>query len=243
MLNFFRKIRATILSEGKTGKYIKYTTGEILLVVIGILIALSINNWNEQQKLNRYERKMLNEIHASLQGDYERCQVALEQLNALSNANDSIIRFIKTELTEVTTVVNYFDITSLNMQIEFQTSAYESLKSKGLDIISNDSLRIDLSNLYDFEYPRIMADFSNYNIHLRNEWRPFMLNNFQFKVESNSNQITRYPIDLDKLISDPKMENILILNRFLANTQANNLQYVMNELKTIADRIENFLNK
>ena len=129
------------------------------------------------------------------------------------------------------------------MQIEFQTSAYESLKSKGLDIISDDSLRIDLSNLYDFVYPSILSDFSNYNIHLRNEWRPFMLNNLQYKVESNSNQITRYPIDLDKLISDPKMENILILNRFLANIQADYLQYVISELVNVTDRIENYLSK
>lgn len=243
MLNFFRKIRAALLAEGKTGNYLKYAFGEIILVVIGILIALSINNWNEQQKLNRYERKMLNEIHTSLQADFTRCQLALSRLNELYIANDSIIRFIKTEVVDVKSVVDYFDNTSGNMEIEFQTSAYESLKAKGLDIVSNDSLRIDLSNLYDFEYPRIQANLSNYNIHLRNEWRPFMLDNFQYKAESNPNQITRYPIDLDKLISNPKMENILILNRFLANIQANNLQNVMNDIESITDRIETFLRK
>ena len=186
---------------------------------------------------------MLNEIHSSLLGDYERCQNALSQLNTLYNANDSILRFINTEHMDVNTVVSNFSITAWNMEIEFQTSAYESLKSKGLDILSNDSLRIDLSNLYDFEYPRIQADFSNYNIHLRNEWRPFLLNNFEFKAGSDLNPITRYPIDLDKLISDPKMENILIINRGLANDQAHNLQNVMNEQVTIIDRIEKYLSR
>jgi len=52
MIKFFRKIRQNLLSEGKTGKYFKYAIGEIILVVIGILIALSINNWNENRKLN-----------------------------------------------------------------------------------------------------------------------------------------------------------------------------------------------
>jgi len=50
MIKFFRKIRQNLLSEGKTGKYLKYAIGEIVLVVIGILIALSINNWNENRK-------------------------------------------------------------------------------------------------------------------------------------------------------------------------------------------------
>lgn len=50
MIKFFRKIRADLLSRGKTGKYLKYALGEIVLVVIGILIALQINNWNEKRK-------------------------------------------------------------------------------------------------------------------------------------------------------------------------------------------------
>jgi len=50
MIKFFRKIRQNLLSQGKTGKYFKYAIGEIILVVIGILIALQINNWNENRK-------------------------------------------------------------------------------------------------------------------------------------------------------------------------------------------------
>ncbi|MRH99648.1 hypothetical protein GH721_03790 [Kriegella sp. EG-1] len=50
MIKFFRKIRQNLLSEGSTGKYFKYAIGEIILVVIGILIALQINNWNENRK-------------------------------------------------------------------------------------------------------------------------------------------------------------------------------------------------
>lgn len=50
MIKFFRKIRYSLMSENKTGKYFKYAIGEIVLVVIGILIALQINNWNESRK-------------------------------------------------------------------------------------------------------------------------------------------------------------------------------------------------
>ncbi|WP_242158769.1 DUF6090 family protein [Aestuariivivens sediminis] len=50
MIKVFRKLRQQLLSEGKTGKYLKYAIGEIVLVVLGILIALSIKNWNEKEK-------------------------------------------------------------------------------------------------------------------------------------------------------------------------------------------------
>ena len=50
MIKFFRKIRQSLLSENKISKYLLYAIGEILLVVIGILIALSINNWNQERK-------------------------------------------------------------------------------------------------------------------------------------------------------------------------------------------------
>ena len=50
MIKFFRHIRQQLLGEGKTGKYLKYAIGEIFLVVIGILLALQINNWNETRK-------------------------------------------------------------------------------------------------------------------------------------------------------------------------------------------------
>ena len=62
MIKFFRQIRFNLMSENKTGKYLKYATGEIVLVVIGILIALSINNWNENRKTYEKERMYLSSL-------------------------------------------------------------------------------------------------------------------------------------------------------------------------------------
>ena len=57
MIKFFRGIRQNLLSKGKTGKYLKYAAGEIILVVIGILIALQLNEWNDQRKELKLENK------------------------------------------------------------------------------------------------------------------------------------------------------------------------------------------
>ena len=63
MIKLFQKIRKNLVAEGKTTKYFKYAIGEIVLVVIGILIALQINNWNEDQK----KKKQLNSIYAIIE--------------------------------------------------------------------------------------------------------------------------------------------------------------------------------
>ncbi|MGI9531433.1 DUF6090 family protein, partial [Lutimonas sp.] len=72
MINFFRKIRQGLLSEGKTGKYLKYAFGEIILVVIGILIALSINNWNENRKERVQEGIILQQLLSDFTSNLEQ---------------------------------------------------------------------------------------------------------------------------------------------------------------------------
>ncbi|MCR9290948.1 MAG: DUF6090 family protein [Bacteroidetes bacterium] len=69
MIKFFRKIRQNLIMENKTGKYLKYAIGEIVLVVIGILIALGINNWNESRKFKNVEKTVLTNIYKNLATD------------------------------------------------------------------------------------------------------------------------------------------------------------------------------
>ena len=77
MIKFFRKIRQNLLMENKTGKYFKYAIGEILLVVIGILIALSINNWNELRKAKIKENVLYQNILIDLDNEEKIINYAL----------------------------------------------------------------------------------------------------------------------------------------------------------------------
>ncbi|MCL6257681.1 DUF6090 family protein [Aquiflexum sp. TKW24L] len=74
MINFLRKIRQKLLLENKISGYLKYGIGEIFLVVIGILIALSINNWNEGRKARAQELSTMKEIIENLKYDIVRCE-------------------------------------------------------------------------------------------------------------------------------------------------------------------------
>ena len=72
MIKFFRKIRYNLMEQNKTGKYFKYAIGEIVLVMIGILLALQVNNWNEANKVAKNEEQLTNSVIEELEGQRTR---------------------------------------------------------------------------------------------------------------------------------------------------------------------------
>ena len=87
MIKFFRKIRQKLLSENKFSKYFIYAIGEIILVVIGILIALQVNNWNEERKSNIETNKIREELNAEF---YNNRIVLNERIKDLKIANSNV---------------------------------------------------------------------------------------------------------------------------------------------------------
>ena len=79
MIKFFRKIRQNLLNEGKTAKYFKYAIGEIVLVVIGILIALSINTWNENRKNKNEASFQLSKLKDNLNADKAQIKMVIDE--------------------------------------------------------------------------------------------------------------------------------------------------------------------
>ena len=78
MINFFKKIRKKLLSKNKFSSYLIYAIGEIVLVVIGILIALQINNWNENKKKEQYELSLLKEMKKNLKADIRDIEINIK---------------------------------------------------------------------------------------------------------------------------------------------------------------------
>ncbi|NVK85005.1 MAG: hypothetical protein HWE21_11835 [Cytophagia bacterium] len=152
MLNFLRNLR-----RSSSSKYLKYAIGEIVLVVIGILIALSINNWNEQRKAKDFQDKMLKEIYRALENDINTFE-SYEQL--IKTHNESISYLIDAQNTENKESLNMDslkfhldEIWGFGVSIGYNNGPYESLKSSGLDKIENDSLRSEIAKLYSYHMP------------------------------------------------------------------------------------------
>ncbi|MEL0644764.1 DUF6090 family protein [Olleya sp. Ti.3.14] len=142
MIKFFRKIRQNLLSEGKLGKYIKYAIGEIILVVIGILIALQINNWNENRKQQSEIIDIYNQIALDLDNDISEFSSVIKYYDSIKPIYDAVILDTRT--------VDLLDdglsrIMAGGPIINMNKGGIERLKS----IASKDSLSLYLIELYD----------------------------------------------------------------------------------------------
>ena len=149
MIKFFRKIRKKLLTENKFSKYLLYAIGEIILVVVGILIALQINNSNDQRIDKTREIKYLTNIKIDLNEDIESLDYNIEFREKKSRGTQKIIEQINGMPIEDLTEATYNVINTL-YQEKFQPSnvTYNDLVSSGnMNLISNDSIKIDLFEL------------------------------------------------------------------------------------------------
>jgi len=148
MIKFFRKIRYNLMEQNKTGKYLKYAIGEIALVVIGILIALSINNWNEGNKRTAQEVKILKEIISELETAVDDIESDLKDHHRNLNSSKIVRDVILYKKKQNDTLNIHFLYAIDDETFTTKESAFESLQSMGLDIISNDSIRQEITTVY-----------------------------------------------------------------------------------------------
>ena len=156
MLPFFRKIRYRLAQNNQFFKYLKYAIGEIILVVIGILIALYINNWNESQKEREFELEMLKELAKSLASDKEYLGMLMRRNEVKENALQDMHKMIESGAAYPDSVLlkTYNNLINRSFFI-YNSGVYESIKSAGMDKISNDSVRAGLIELYESRIPTI----------------------------------------------------------------------------------------
>jgi hypothetical protein len=152
MIKFFRNIRKSLLVEGKTGKYLKYAIGEIILVVIGILIALSINNWNENRKTEIKIKNSLLALQSDLIIDTLLIHEYLPEVDYQYNLNQSLRARVAKPGATVDTLLNIvrheFNPNWSNT-IVYNTNAYNSINTLGLMENLTDSLKDDIKNYYN----------------------------------------------------------------------------------------------
>jgi hypothetical protein len=193
------------METGKTGRYLKYALGEIFLVVIGILIALQINNWNEDRKSSIREKMLLIELRSNLHTN-------VQNLNADINKQVQSAKIIHFLLNHLDNQKPYFDSLDFYFaeadfapDVVLTSSAFETLKSSGLELIRRDSLRKELVYLFEVTYPTLMQETKRLEDLI---WPTASVPMYQkhFRREFNNKAI---PMDYQALLADKEFTNML----------------------------------
>ena len=150
MIKLFRNIRQKLIKEGKTANYLKYAIGEIVLVVIGILIALQINNWNENRKVRAKEVEILKDFEKGLQFDILQLDSVFLQYDRAKLAINNLLNHLEEDLPYSDSLdYDFFNTTLVFDSGGLTDGAYETLKSAGFDVITNKEIRDLIILVYD----------------------------------------------------------------------------------------------
>lgn len=218
MIKFFRKIRQHLLAENKLTKYIFYALGEIFLVVIGILIALQVNNWNEERKEKIQEQRILVSLHNEFLDNHKVLSERIKLLNNSINAVYEVISFMGSKSEErayksidsiIWRSMGFGNFNPSNSNIQ------ELIQSGRLNLVKNVALK---QKLYDWiqMLEDTNEDFKNQdlhaNVHLANYLNQhYSLKNLQLTDERLEVSESSKLFDLNhyNVFNDIQFENIL----------------------------------
>ena len=216
MIKIFRNIRKSLLNEGKTSKYFRYAIGEIILVVVGILIALQINNWNEERKDKVKKTKMLMSLQEDFQSTRSNLKASLDYYPVLRRRLERQIKYLGFTKEEINdSVISYLSGTFFPNTEIIEGSLNVILSSDNLQLISSNSLKKHLT-----AYPSYLSSFKEQEFETKNlvlkEHRPIVerhisLTDWFLDDEKYPDLRDRaIPSDFVSLVNDHDFQNVLV---------------------------------
>lgn len=127
MINFFRKIRRELLSENRVTRYLAYALGEIALVVIGILIALQIDTWNEEQKVEKSIESHLVILRQNLKEDQAQLRELKNTMTSYVHSADTALLQMRTQIPMGKSLKKHLGILELEHQFRPNRNAFETI--------------------------------------------------------------------------------------------------------------------
>jgi hypothetical protein len=181
MIHFFRQIRQGLLSENRIKKYLLYALGEITLVMIGILLAMQVDNWNENRNLAKKEITNLKELQKNLKSDLENQLIPGSEYYQRSMDAYNILQsdfYIAPQSIREDSIRVLFYAMVIPWKLAFNTVTFDKLSAMGIDLISNDTIRENISQLYGYKY-RIIKDYHDVTVtEFREDFVPRLSDHF-----------------------------------------------------------------
>jgi hypothetical protein len=171
-------MRRDLMGQNKTGRYFKYAIGEILLVVLGILIAVQINTWNQQRNRLKLEKVLLEQLRDEVLTVYEDLYRDYYFLQFGEESHYKIMDYIEDDVPYSDNMCFDFYFINQDEYIYPKVAVYSRIKEEGLDIIRNDTIRSLTQNIYESHFPRISRD-NPFNPDISAFFNDYYLENFR----------------------------------------------------------------
>jgi hypothetical protein len=177
-------------------------------VVIGILIALSINNWNEEKIKRDVEIKMLKELEISLNRDTRNIRINLGSYEKGNNSLKIIRDILNSQNQYHDSLTDHFAISLFNNNVAPTTGPYETLKSKGFDLISNDTIRQKIIGIYEVRYKYYLDKPKNQFIS-ESFFQEYCVSLFNTVSWRSNSDVKIKPLDFAGLKKDKKYKTLI----------------------------------
>lgn len=243
MISFFRKIRQNLLKENKTARYFKYAIGEIVLVVIGILIALQINNWNQQRIEGDKKKVYLKNIKRDLQYQLVIIDLQLEYENKyLVNIQPILDQFNQAGefVLDINLLLNLSNITERKTFVRTDPTYTDLISSGNIDIIK-DLVFKDKLIMYYQNVERVELIIQNNNIHINDNIFYSNIIKFVYLDTGNIIQSTEM-LEISNSILQKKENKLRLINLVnMRKTVADSIIVLMNEIKIQTQELLNLM--
>ena len=239
MIKFFRKIRYELMEKNKTRKYLKYAIGEIVLVVIGILIALSLNNWNQNITFKNELKQIIKEVHNDLNKDLIYLDEEINNFktfnnnidNILNNGNKMSIDSLLNAITKVHAVTSFVPV----------NFGYNKLNKHPRTDILSDSLHNNLTIYYSkFSNQMNNTSFEGLSMYSLNLFRDYLIK-YGFPLTNRNLERPEDLTTLNYIINDIEFIGILRNNKYNRSIQLSGFIEARKQVEKSLEKINEYL--
>ena len=266
MLRLFRQLRQDLLKENRISKYLVYAAGEIILIVIGILIAFSINNWNTNREERIKETAILKQLRTEFKSNLKQLDNKIAIRKDIIDASNKLLGCVDNPAKQIGDSVNKY-ILKTQSGPTFDPIINDLASSGNLRLISNDSLKQMLS-FWTYEVIQVKEEEDYWDSYNNELYSPFLTKHYAWRTIVNArlksdsydkrlidpsidsiprgiNDIgnSKYEVDLNTLFNQPDFEDHLSIS-IAINVQVNKQSYILRKrILGILDILDQEINK
>ncbi len=238
-----------MLDENKTGRYLKYAIGEIILVMIGILLALQVNTWNNNRELKKEELKVMKSLHKEFSENLIRFDDIYKKQEYRKKSIETLMSVNHNELS-LDSLITIVQGASRQWTFDPFQGIYNSVINSGkIELISNDSLKKKISSFQD-----LLIDYKEEEIGTRditsNNLYPFVIDNLNMDFNVNfgfkeriAEEKKKFRKEYIQFIESDKFENLMIFVYSFMQDVFTEGPALQNEMMSIINLLESEIEK